>query len=123
MWDVGLRRGATSDTPGESRMGVTIEHAVLSGLRRYEDVDAGISEEFLPDACPLTGAEAIVARPLEDAATTAWVICPSLGKERAYLRRLESLAARSLAAAGFPALRIRGVVEPAFAETRELDLG
>jgi len=46
-----------------------------------------------------------------------------LGKERAYLRRLESLAARSLAAAGFPALRIRGGVEPAFAEKRELDLG
>lgn len=86
---------------------MAIDLDLLAELRRYDDHELGIAEEFVVQRLGRTGALGILARPLGEPRSGAWVICPSLGTEQASLRRLESLVARTLAAAGLPALRIR----------------
>jgi hypothetical protein len=79
----------------------------LEQLRRYDDRELGITEEFLTQRLGRTGAIGVLTRPLDESLPEAWLICPSLGSEQASLRRLEALVARTLAAAGLPTLRIR----------------
>jgi hypothetical protein len=91
---------------------------MLAQLRRYEDPEAGIWEEFAEaQLCP-GGALALLAGPLGTARSTGWVLCPTVGPEHGNLRRLEALVARELAAAGFPTVRIRPDAEPVH---REID--
>jgi hypothetical protein len=65
---------------------------------------------------------ALLARPRESRGTGAWVISPSPGPEHGNLRRLETLLARSLAAAGDPCLRIRPDLHPVSGATGDIDL-
>jgi hypothetical protein len=99
-----------------------VNQEVLDGLRRYEDAETGLSEEFV-DAVGSSGATAILSRPVgRPFRSTAWVICPAIGKKRSYLRRLETLAAHTLTRAGYPVLRIRGGSENIAEEQREMNL-
>ncbi|MGH3072859.1 MAG: hypothetical protein ACRDNB_11420 [Gaiellaceae bacterium] len=91
----------------------------LTRLRRYEDPEAGIFEEFAVERLGADRALALLAGPLEERRTTAWVICPAIGPAHGNLRRLEALVARTLAAAGFVSLRIRPDADPV---QREIDL-
>jgi hypothetical protein len=102
---------------------LTIDHDYFDRLRRYEDTGSGIAEEFLPDALGPGGGTAILSTPLGECRAPGWVLCSALAKERSFLRRLEALVARTLAAAGFPAIRIRGGAEDPDRTTRELDVG
>src|SRR3989442_15031247 len=82
--------------------------AALERHGRYEDRQAGISEEFLQ---PVLGGErtvAVLSRPLGQSSSVGWVVCHSFGMEQIHLGRLDVLAARALAAAGFPVLRFHG---------------
>jgi hypothetical protein len=79
---------------------------LLSRYHGFADVELGLSEEFIerqdaPDALD------ILTRPIGETRTTGWVICPSLGRDQANLRRLEAMAARKLASLGYPVLRLR----------------
>ena len=97
---------------------MAIDWDLLAGLRRYDDHELGITEEFVARRFGRTGAFGVLSRPLADAHPGAWVICPPLGSEQASLRRLEGMVARKLASAGLPTLRIRHDVGRA----RELSL-
>src|SRR5439155_15425345 len=77
----------------------------LTRLGRYENPAMGISEEFL--ALPDASAAAILSSPLEGTRALGFVVCRSPGPEQGPLRRLEALVARTLAAGGFPVLRVR----------------
>ena len=99
-----------------------IDYDYLSGLRRYEDAKSGISEEFVPPSLGPGRAWGILSLPLTGSRSLGWVICPSLGKERSFLRRLEAVVARGLAAAGFPVLRIRGGCDAGNPPRREISL-
>jgi hypothetical protein len=99
-----------------------IDHQLLTGLRRYEDVPAGISEEFAQRRLGPRDALALLSTPLGERSSVGWVVCPSLGPEHGNLRRLEALAARKLAAAGFPVLRIRPDAHPSHGVFGEIDL-
>jgi hypothetical protein len=103
-------------------MTTAIDEALLGHLRRYEAPEAGISEEFLPLGPDSTTTLAVLTEPLGEKRSVAWIICPSLGKERSYLRRLEALLARRLAAGGFSTLRLRGGCENDGGTTKELSL-
>jgi hypothetical protein len=98
------------------------DEALLTDLRRYEDAQAGISEEFFFPAIGSKGALDVLSRPLVKSRSVGWIICPSLGKERSYLRRLEALVARRLAAEGFPVVRIRNGQGNHIDGARELSL-
>jgi hypothetical protein len=102
---------------------LTIDEEYFERLRRYEDPGAGIAEEFLPDALGPRGGVAIVSTPLGERREPGWVLCSALAKERSFLRRLEALLARTLAAAGYPAIRIRGGSDDPDRVERELDVG
>jgi hypothetical protein len=99
-----------------------IDYDYLTRLRRYEHPESGISEEFLPLPTGPGSALGILSLPLTRARAHGWVICPALGKERSFLRRLEALIARRLAAEGFPVLRIRGGTDAGSPPRREIDL-
>jgi hypothetical protein len=86
---------------------VAIDWDLLAELRRYDDHESGIAEEFVKQRIGRTGAIGVLTRPLAEPLPEGWVICPSLASEQANLRRLEALVARMLAAAGLPTLRIR----------------
>src|SRR5439155_562777 len=51
---------------------------------------------------------AVLSRPLGQSSSVGWVVCHSFGMEQIHLGRLDVLAARALAAAGFPVLRFHG---------------
>lgn len=91
---------------------------MLAQLRRYEDAEAGIYEEFATSRLGAGRSLALVAGPLGAPRSTGWVLCPTVGPEHGNLRRLEALVARGLAAAGFPTLRIRPDSDPVH---REID--
>ena len=98
-----------------------IDFERLRRERRYEDPAAGISEEFLERRLgPGGGALAVLSAPLADAVPLGWVISP--GPDHGNLRRLETLFAGHLAAAGFPTLRIRPDVHPVNGPVSEVDL-
>jgi hypothetical protein len=88
----------------------------LSALRRYEDGEAGLFEEFAERRLGPGGAFALLAGPLAERHALAWAICPTVGPEQGNLRRLEALVARRLAAAGFEVARIRPDVHPLHGE-------
>ena len=94
--------------------------ATLRELRRYEDPESGIFEEFAGARLGPGRAIALVSGPLGGPPATGWVICPTIGPEHGNLRRLEALVARRLAASGFAALRIRPDADPLH---REIDSG
>jgi pimeloyl-ACP methyl ester carboxylesterase len=101
---------------------MAIDDKRLRGLRRYEDTAAGLSEEYLETRLGPGRSLALLSSPLADERSCAWVLVPSIGPEHGNLRRLETLVARSLAAAGFPALRIRPDVHPERGAAGEIDL-
>lgn len=94
--------------------------ATFRELRRYEDPESGIFEEFAGARLGPGRAIALVSGPLAGPPATGWVICPTIGPEHGNLRRLEALVARRLAATGFAALRIRPDADPLH---REIDPG
>jgi len=99
-----------------------IDYERLQALRRYEDSEAGISEEFLERGLGSGRALALLSAPLREPRALGWVIAPSIGPEHGTLRRLETLVARRLAAAGFPTLRIRPDLHPERGALGEIDL-
>lgn len=82
-----------------------VNEALFDAHRAYEDRALGIREEFLAVALGGAPTVAVLSEPLERTQRDGWVICHSFGIERINLHRLEVLAARALAAAGFPVLR------------------
>jgi hypothetical protein len=88
----------------------------LDALRRYEDPQAGLFEEFAEQRLGPGRSLALVAGPLGERRRRAWAICPTVGPEHGNLRRLEALVARNLAAAGFEVLRIRPDADPLLGE-------
>ena len=88
----------------------------LTALRRYEDPEAGIFEEFAERRLGPGGALALLAGPLGERSPLGWAICPTIGPEQGNLRRLEALVARRLAGSGFEVLRIRPDVHPLHGE-------
>ena len=89
---------------------------MLSALRRYEDPEAGLFEEFAERRLGPGGAFALLAGPLAERRPLAWAICPTIGPEQGNLRRLEALVARRLAGSGFEVARIRPDVHPLHGE-------
>ena len=90
--------------------------------RRYEDPAAGISEEFLERRVGPGRALTLLSAPLAERRAVGWVISPSIGPEHGNLRRLETLIAGHLAAAGFPTLRVRPDLHPDRGPAGEIDL-
>jgi hypothetical protein len=88
----------------------------LSALRRYEDPDSGLFEEFAEGRLGPGRAFALLAGPLAGRRALAWAICPTIGPEQGNLRRLEALVARRLAGAGFEVARVRPDVHPRHGE-------
>lgn len=89
---------------------------MLTALRRYEDTEAGLYEEFAERRLGPGGAFALLAGPLGERRTLAWAVCPTIGPEQGNLRRLEALVARGLAGSGFEVARIRPDVHPLHGE-------
>ena len=88
----------------------------LEALRRYEDSQAGLFEEFAEQRLGPGRSLALLAGPLGERRRRAWAICPTVGPEHGNLRRLEALVARSLAGAGFEVLRVRPDADPLLGE-------
>ena len=88
----------------------------LSALRRYEDAESGLFEEFAERRLGPGGAFALLAGPLAERRALAWAICPTIGPEQGTLRRLEARVARRLAATGFEVARIRPDLHPLHGE-------
>ena len=101
---------------------MAIDDKRLSELRRYEDPAAGVSEEFLEERIGPGRSLALLSSPLGERRSAGWLIVPSIGPEHGNLRRLETMLARSLAAAGFPTLRIRPDVHPTRGALGEIDV-
>lgn len=99
-----------------------IDRARLSELRRYEDAEAGVSEEFLDRRLGSRRAFALLSAPLGEQRPLGWVLAPSIGPEHGNLRRFETLVARELAAAGFPTLRIRPDLHPVHGAIGAIDV-
>jgi pimeloyl-ACP methyl ester carboxylesterase len=97
---------------------MAVESHMLAQLRRYEDTEAGIYEEFAEPRLGSGGAFALLAGPLGQARSTGWFVGPTVGPGNGNLRRLEALVARELAASGFPTVRIRPDADPVH---REID--
>lgn len=102
--------------------GLLVDHERLTQLRRCIDLESGVVEEFLTQRIGPSESLALLSSPLRDPRGLGWVICPSLGPEHGNLRRLEALLARSLAAVGFPVLRVRPDVHPTRGAHGEIDL-
>ncbi len=101
---------------------MTIDNDGLTRLRRYEDLEAGVSEEFLERRLGSGRSLALLTSPLREPRPLGWVISPSGGPEHGNLRRLETQLARRLAAAGFPTLRIRPDLHPQNGALGEIDV-
>jgi pimeloyl-ACP methyl ester carboxylesterase len=95
----------TSSLEGRSNR---IDEALLERHRRFEDERLGIREEFLQPTIGGNGTVAVLSRPLGRSRSVGWVVCHSFGLEQIHLGRLDVLAARHLAAAGFPVVRYHG---------------
>lgn len=85
-----------------------IDAALIERHRRFEDLEAGIVEEFLRPTIGGARTIAVLTRPTGPARDVGWVVCPSFGEEQANLYRLEVMTARALGRAGFPVLRFHG---------------
>src|SRR5207247_4818573 len=95
-------RGSNEGSP------MRVDETYLSSLRRREDTELGISEEFVPLVLNGASTFGVVTRPLGRAHPVAWVLCHSFGIEQIHLWRLDVIAARALSAAGFTTLRYHG---------------
>jgi pimeloyl-ACP methyl ester carboxylesterase len=87
-------------------MGLDVE--ALYRHRKHEDNRLGIEEEFLVPEIGAGRTVAVLTRPLGPSGPVGWVVCHAFGIEQIHLERLDVLAARALAAAGFPTLRFHG---------------
>jgi alpha/beta superfamily hydrolase len=87
-------------------MGLDVE--ALYRYRKHEDHRLGIEEEFLVPEIGGGRTVAVLTRPLGSSAAVGWVVCHAFGIEQIHLERLDVLAARALAGAGFPTLRFHG---------------
>src|SRR2546422_10699076 len=87
-------------------MGIDLE--MLQQHHLFEDTAAGYSEEFIQPRLGLGNTVAVLSRPLGPSASLGWVICHSFGMEQIHLNRMDVIAARALASAGFPVLRFAG---------------
>jgi len=94
----------------------------LDRLRRYEDPEAGIFEEFLATRLGPGASLALLAGPLAEERREGWVVCSFVGPEHGNVRRLEAILARGLAAAGFPVLRVRPDDDPVHGGIGEIEL-
>jgi len=99
-----------------------IDSQRLTRLRRYEDAGAELYEEYLERRLGPGRALGLLGGPRRAPNPLGWVIVPSIGPEHGNLRRLETLVARSLAAAGFSTLRIRPDLHPVRGAIGEIDL-
>jgi pimeloyl-ACP methyl ester carboxylesterase len=82
-----------------------MDEKALLRHRRFEDPRRGLAEEFLQPELGGGRTVAVLSTPLGPAQPVGWVICHSFGLEQINLNRTEVVAARALAAAGFPVLR------------------
>ena len=112
----------SGDTRPRAPVEMTIDNDGLKRLRRYEDPEAGVAEEFLERRLGPGRSLALLSAPLAEARPLGWVISPSGGPEHGNLRRLETQLARGLAAAGFPTLRIRPDLHPINGALGEIDV-
>lgn len=87
---------------------MSIDEELLSRHRRYEDVEAAISEEFLQPVLGGSPTIAVLARPLREAHSIGWVCCHSFSREQIIVQQIDILVSRALAASGFPVLRFHG---------------
>src|SRR5436309_14840502 len=94
--------------PHVRRTGMGIDLELLHRHARFEDQEAGYSEEFIQPRLGLGATVGVMSRPLGPSASTGWVICHSFGIEQVHLARMDVIAARALASAGFPVLRFFG---------------
>jgi pimeloyl-ACP methyl ester carboxylesterase len=85
-----------------------IDAGLLERHRWFENERLGIREEFLQPTIGGAATVAVLSRPLGPSHSIGWLICHSFGLEQIHLGRLDVLAARDLAAAGFPVLRYHG---------------
>ena len=95
---------------------MALDYQALTRLRRYEDPEAGIFEEFSERRLGPGRALALLSGPLGEVRSPGWVVCPTIGFEHGNLRRMEAIVARRLSAAGFPVLRIRPDTSPLHGE-------
>jgi pimeloyl-ACP methyl ester carboxylesterase len=94
---------------------LTIDMVLLDDHRAYVDDRSAIRESFVEARLGGEPTVAVLTEPLTRERARGWVICHSLGIERVNLHRLEVLAARALASAGFPVLRYD---TPGYGESR-----
>jgi hypothetical protein len=95
---------------------MALDYQALTRLRRYEDPEAGIFEEFSEHRLGPGRALALLSGPLGEVRSPGWVVCPTIGFEHGNLRRMEAILARRLSAAGFRVLRIRPDTSPLHGE-------
>jgi pimeloyl-ACP methyl ester carboxylesterase len=82
-----------------------IDEVLLERHSRFRDDRHSIEEQFLQPRLGPGRTVAVLSRPVGPLRPVGWVICHSFGLEQIKLHRLEVVAARHLAAAGFPVLR------------------
>jgi hypothetical protein len=95
---------------------MALDYQTLTLLRRYEDPQVGIFEEFSEHRLGPGRALALLSGPLGEVRSPGWVVCPTIGFEHGNLRRMEAILARRLSAAGFRVLRIRPDTSPLHGE-------
>ena len=95
-------------SPHIRRIGMGIDLGLLRTHRRFEDPVAGFSDEFIRPRLGMGTTVGVLSRPLGSSAPIGWVICHSFGIEQIHLGRMDVIAARGLASAGFPVLRFSG---------------
>jgi len=84
---------------------MALDESLLESHRGFRDDRSGIGEEFLQPTVGSGRTVAVLSRPQGASLPVGRVICHSFGLEQVKLHRLEVVAARALAAAGFPTLR------------------
>jgi len=87
---------------------MSIDREVLNRYLRFEDRQAGLSEEFVQAVIGHGRTIGVLSRPLGDPLSVGWVLCHSFGIEQVHLGRLDVITARALSRAGFPVLRFHG---------------
>ena len=101
---------------------MTVKTDLLIELGRSEDPRLRITEEFVTPRLAGRDVLAVLTRPRNAGRDIGWIVCQSVGQERRHLRRLESLVARELAAAGFPSLRLRAPMDDGARPRSEADM-
>jgi pimeloyl-ACP methyl ester carboxylesterase len=81
------------------------DEVLLERHRRFLDQRAGIQEQFLQPKLGPGHTVGVLSRPIGPQLPIGWVICHSYGIEQVNTHRLEVVAARAMARAGFPVLR------------------